>query len=254
MSIHSIHIMIFLFLLSSFEAGAYTDSDCIKCHDRAGKGSALKMSADQFNSSIHGGETSCQECHTYVLDDAHQESVGSGAVGCNGCHDQKNRHGIRALDNRPKCFNCHTRHNIRSKDDPHATVHPDRLQQTCRACHPAESGAVGYLSWFISIQIASHPKQDFSQVYSRKNCMGCHQGTAAHGEPDPINELNCHVCHLTGEGKNKLWGVMHPDAQMETQPGVFAASVTYQLILVILVLGGFRRLVRYFSKPAKGKD
>ncbi len=252
MKIRFSHILFILFLLSAFEVGAYTDADCIKCHDRTGQKSMLKMSVEQFNHSIHGDgtilEVSCQNCHTNVVDEDHQETVGSGAVNCTDCHDQVNRHGIPAIDSRPKCFSCHTRHNIRSKEDPQASVHPDRLQQTCRACHPAQSGAIGYFSWFTSIQIASHPKQDFSQVYTRKNCLGCHQGKAAHGETDPVNDQNCHACHLDDDGKNKLWGAMHPDATLDTQPGVFTAAFTYQLALVIMVFGGFRWLVRYFSK------
>jgi hypothetical protein len=241
-------MVILLFLLWSFEAEAYTSADCIKCHDRSGQESALKMSVEQFNRSIHAAEHECQDCHANVVDEEHQETVGSGAVNCSNCHDQKNRHGIRAIEGRPRCINCHTRHNMRSKDDPRSSVHPDRLQRSCRGCHPEQSGQTGYLSWFTSIQIVSHPKQDFSQVYSRKDCLGCHQGNAAHGELGPINDQNCHACHLDDKGQNKLFGFIHPDAQLKTQPGVFAAACTYQLVLVIMVFCGFTRLVGHFSK------
>ena len=241
-------ILLVLLLLPSIEVGAYTDEDCIKCHDRAGQGSTLKMSVEQFNRSIHAVEFTCRDCHINVADDDHQEVVGSGAVNCKECHDKENRHGIGAIDNRPRCFSCHTRHNIRSKDDQRASVHPDRLQLTCRACHPVQSGTAGYFAWFTSVQIASHPKQDFSRIYVSENCLGCHQGQAAHGETEPINDQNCYTCHLDGDGQNKLWGVIHPGAQLETQPGVFAAAVTYQLILVIMVFCGFRWLVRHFSE------
>jgi hypothetical protein len=247
MKIHPIQIFIFLMLILPFEVGAYTDEDCIKCHDRTGEGSALKMSVEQFNRSIHADEAACQNCHTNVVDDDHQEVAGSGAVNCRQCHDQENRHAMGATDNRPKCFNCHTRHNTHSKDDPQASVHPDRLEQTCRACHPAQSGTAGYFTWFTSVQIASHPKQDFSQIYTGENCLGCHQGQAAHGETAPINDQNCHTCHFDDDGQNKLWGVIHPDAQLETQPGVFAAAVTYQLVLATMVFGGFCWLIRHFS-------
>ena len=254
MKIRFIHLLSVLYLVSSVEAGAYTDADCIDCHGRPGKGSMLKMSVEQFNSSVHGGEVSCRECHAGVLDEDHQETVGSGAVNCTECHEQDNRHGTGVVKSGPKCFDCHTRHHILAKDDPLSSVHGDRLQQTCRACHPAQSSPPDYLSWSASIQIASHPKQDFSQIYTRRNCLGCHQGKAAHGEPDPISEQNCHSCHLKEDGKNKLLGVMHPDANPETQPGVFVAAVTYQVALVIMVFGGFGWLVRRFAKVAKRKE
>lgn len=245
-------LVLVLFLLSSVRAGAYTDADCIECHDRGGEGSVLKMSVEQFNRSIHrsieGEEISCQECHVNVEDEEHQETPGSGAVDCTQCHDRENRHGTPSIGRRPKCFDCHARHNIRSKEDPQASVHADRLEQTCKACHPLQSGAMRYFSWFTSIQIASHPKQDFSFVYTRQNCLGCHQGKAAHGETAPVNDQNCHVCHLGDDGKHKLLGVIHPDAKLATQPGVFTAAFAYQLALFIMVISGFRRLVRYFSK------
>jgi hypothetical protein len=137
---------------------------------------------------------------------------------------------------------------MHSKDDPQSSVHPDRLQQTCRTCHPVQSGPPDYFSWFTSIRIASPPKQDFSLVYTRENCLGCHQGKAAHGEEAFLNDQNCHICHLDDDGRNQLLGVMHPDATLNTQPGVFAAAFTYQLALAVMVWGGFRWLVRYFSK------
>jgi hypothetical protein len=241
-------------LLSALEAGAYTDTDCIECHGGTGQESLLKMSVEQFNRSAHGEEVSCQECHTNVVDEDHQETAGSGAVDCSACHDQVNQHGAGATGERPKCFSCHTRHNILSPDDPQSTVHAERLCQTCRACHPGQSGSIGYLAWFPSIQITSHPKQDFSQVYTRENCLGCHQGRAAHGETGPIDDQNCYTCHLDGDGRNKLWGVMHPEVRPQKQPGVFAAGVSYQLALVMMIIGGFVGLVRFFSNVSKRKD
>ena len=254
MKIRFTHILLVLFLLPVFEVGAYTDADCIKCHDRAGQESILKMSVEQFNRSAHGGEVSCQECHANVVDEDHQEIPGSGAVDCSACHDQFNQHGARATEGRPTCFSCHTRHNILPPDDLQSTVHADQLRQTCRACHPGQSGSIGYLTWFTSIQVASHPKQDFSQVYTRENCLGCHQGRAAHGETDPVDDQNCHTCHLDDEGQSKLWGVMHPEAQIKNQPRVFAAAVTYQLVLIIMVFCGFRWLMRCFTKVSKRKE
>ena len=91
-------------------------------------------------------------------------------------------------------------------------------------------------------------------VYTRENCVGCHQGQAVHGEAEPVDDQTCHACHLTADGQNKLLGIMHPQAQMESQPGVFAAAVTYQVVLITMVLGGFRWLMRRFLNVFKGKE
>ena len=254
MKIRFTNILLVMFLLPVLSAGAYTDEDCIRCHGGEGKESLLRMSVEQFERSVHGEEISCQECHENVVDEGHQETAGSGAVDCSACHEQVNQHGAGAMEGRPKCFNCHTRHNMLSAENPQSTVHADLLPNTCRTCHHEQSGSIEYLTWFPSIQIASHPKQDFSQVYTRENCVGCHQGRAAHGETEPIDGQNCYTCHLDEDGHNKLWGVMHPEAQVETQPGVFTAAVTYQVVLFTMVFGGFRWLVRRFSKVDKGKE
>lgn len=254
MKIRFTHILMVLFLLPVFVAGAYTDEDCIKCHTGAGQESLLKMSMEQFNGSAHGEEVSCLECHANVVAADHQETPGSGAVDCSACHDTINQHGAGASEGRPKCFNCHTRHNILSPGDPMSSVYAGRLQQTCRACHPGQSGSIGYLAWFPSIQVASHPKQDFSLVYTRENCLGCHQGRAVHGETEPVDGQNCYTCHLDGDGRNKLWGVMHPEVQPQKQPGVFAAIVTYQFVLVMMIFGGFFWLVHFFSNVSKRKE
>jgi hypothetical protein len=254
MNIRFTHILLVFLLLPALEAGAYTEADCIECHSGTGQESLRKMSMEQFNRSVHGGEVSCQECHTSVVGEDHQEEAGAGAVDCSACHDQVNQHGAGSSEGRPKCFSCHTRHNILSPGDPMSSVHAKRLGQTCRACHPGQSGSTGYLAWFLSIQVSSHPKQDFSLVYTRENCLGCHQGRAAHGETEPVYNQNCYTCHLDDDGRNKLWGVMHPEAQMERQPGVFTAAVTYQVVLIAMVFGGFRWLIRRFSKNTKGKE
>ncbi|MCG6911688.1 MAG: hypothetical protein LJE94_16420 [Deltaproteobacteria bacterium] len=254
MKIRIMYILLVLFLLPVVGAGAYTDEDCIRCHGGDSQESLLKMSMEQFKRSVHGKEGSCQGCHTNVLDEDHQETQGSGAVDCAACHDKFNQHGAGATQGRPKCFSCHTRHGILSPKNPRSSVHPDRLRQTCRSCHPVQSGSSGYMAWLPSIRVASHPKQDFSQVYDMDNCLGCHQGRAAHGETDPLNDQKCHTCHLDKDGKNKLWGVMHPEVRWDKQPGVTVAAVGYQLSLLVLVIGGFRWLVRRFSRVSKRKE
>jgi hypothetical protein len=133
-----------------------------------------------------------------------------------------------------------------AKDDPRSTVHASRLQETCRSCHPRESGQTDYMSWLPSLQVASHSKQDFSQIYERTNCLGCHQGMGAHGQQETINEQTCQTCHVTLDGHSKLLGYIHSKADA-SQPEVKVAASIYQLMLGILLLGGFGFFIRKFS-------
>jgi len=231
---------------------AYSPQDCINCHKIGSTESKLQISIDDFKASIHGeedDETTCRDCHTLVEDDNHQTTPGTGAVDCSSCHEQENRHGRKsATGTRPPCHSCHSRHGMLAKDDPRSSVHPRRLKETCQSCHTRQCGETDYLSWLPSLQIASHSKQDFSQSYSRDNCLGCHQGSAFHGEHEPINDQTCFTCHVTKDGQSKLLGYIHPQTDARHQPGVVAAAAVYQVILVVLVFGGIAFFIRHFSR------
>jgi hypothetical protein len=227
---------------------AYEMTDCIDCHDLSAGGSRFTIDTAAFEDSVHGEAAECMDCHTGIVDESHTATPGSGTVDCSGCHDQENQHGLGGLrDNRPDCYHCHTRHNIRGMDDPASAIHPDRLEQTCAACHPAQSGQVGYFSWLPSLKIATHPKADLSGRFEMGNCLGCHQGRASHGEAEPVSDDNCNRCHLTAEGQNPMLGVMHPEADPATQAGIFSVAVLYQIVIGMLVVGGMIFFVRRFS-------
>lgn len=226
-------------------ATAYSPEDCIECHRTGSEESGLHISLDEFNASIHAEEAGCQDCHTLVENEDHETTPGSGAADCSNCHEQENLHG-RGLNSgtRPQCYSCHTRHGMRAKDDPSSSVHTQRLQETCRSCHPRECGQTDYFSWLPSLQIASHSKQDFSQVYDRTNCLGCHQGQAVHGGQEIINDQTCFTCHVSLDGQNKLLGYIHSKADARRQPGVMAAATIYQVFMGVLLLGGFVFFIR----------
>ena len=244
--------LLVLILATVHSAFAYTSEDCIECHRTGSEESELHISLDEFNASIHAEEASCQDCHTLVVDDDHQTTPGSGATDCSECHEQQNLHG-RGSDagTRPQCYSCHTRHGMLPKDDPRSSTHSQRLKETCKSCHARESGETDYFSWLPSLQIASHGKQDFSQVYDRANCLGCHQGQAAHGESDPISDQTCFKCHVSLDGQNKLLGYIHSKADARRQPGVMAAASIYQVFLGVLILGGFAFFIRKLSAKPK---
>ena len=237
---------------SKTESG-YSPEDCIECHRTGSDESERQISISEYEESVHGQEITCLDCHTEVVDDEHQATEGSGTVDCSACHEQENRHGVNGPEeDRPQCHDCHTRHNMLTKTDPASTVHPDQFSATCAGCHAMASGKTDYFSWFPSFQIASHPKADFAGDYSDANCLGCHQGGAAHGEEEPLVDQDCHKCHRSPEMEGAMWGKIHPTADRKKQPAVFAAASIYQVSIVIgvvLLLGRFfRSQARVHSK------
>jgi len=228
-----------VFCLWSHSSQAYTTEDCIRCHRKGSPESFLHIEVEEFKRSAHGATLSCLDCHGAVQDESHQLMGGSVSVSCMECHEQENRHGLEGGgDRRPKCYSCHTKHRILGKEAPLSSVHPDALDETCASCHPVECGKPDYLSWFPSLQIVSHGKQDFSKAYSRGNCLGCHQGDGAHGEKKPINDQDCAKCHKA------LMGFIHPKADSEKQPGILVSVWIYQAFLAGLLWGGFRFYTR----------
>lgn len=223
----------------------YTPEDCIACHRTGSQESERQISIVEYETSVHGQEITCLDCHTDIVDDDHQTTEGSAMVDCSACHEQEDRHGSEGSEkNRPHCYDCHTRHHILTKGDPASSVHPDHFSTTCGSCHAMATGKTGYFSWFPSFRIASHPKADFAGDYSAQNCLGCHQGAAAHGEEDPVVDQDCHKCHRSMETVGAMWGRIHPTADRKDQPAIFAAASIYQLSIVIgviLILGRFFR-------------
>lgn len=241
-----------LFWFIPCETWAYTSKDCMGCHSEGSKESVLHISIGEFQRSIHGRDMTCMDCHTGIEDDEHTRSKGAGAVDCGECHEQENRHGSPSTsENLPRCHSCHTRHGILGKDDRVSTVHPEKLKQTCKGCHPLECGEFDYFSWLPSIRIMSHKKQDFSQAYRKENCLGCHQGQAAHGEKETLNEQNCHICHMSVKDQGALMGYIHPKADYRKQPIVFAAATLYQIFIVLLLWGGCRLYIPKLSRILK---
>ncbi len=244
--------IIILLLLLPCNASTYTVNDCIGCHSKGSKESTLHISITGFRDSVHGGQLACMDCHTGITDDDHELIKAPVAVDCGQCHENDNMHGLSAKEeDRPQCCSCHGKHDILGKDNPSSRIHPEQLKYTCRGCHSNESGEPGYFSWLPSLQVRSHKKQDYSQDYGRSNCMGCHQGQAAHGEPDPLDAQNCHLCHMVLKERAAVMGYIHPKAGLHDQPVTFFAAVIYQAF-ILLMLWRLFRFVR-FRISGKGR-
>lgn len=238
----------FLFL-SAQHLFAYTTEDCIGCH-RTGSGeSTLQMVPEEYNHSVHAGEISCRDCHKSVIDKGHITIKGSGIVDCGQCHEQQNKHGLGSKGGtRPQCYSCHTRHSILKGDHRESSVHPEQLQQTCGACHPAQVGEAGFLPWLTSLKVKSHGKQDLGCNYDEEDCLGCHQGQAAHGEKTVLNDRSCSKCHFPSHGRAPLMGAIHPSSGAGTNPWMVFPRGIYGLAAVLLLIGGFGFFIRKLTR------
>ncbi len=237
----------------------YTQDECIECHHSGSEESTRHIAVKEFKASIHGEGLTCMDCHTGVLDEDHRFTEGSGAVSCRACHEQENLHGQKRYSQTnapddmklPRCHDCHTRHNILARDNPQSAHHPERLAQTCGKCHPEASGQMRASTWLSSFPIASHKKGDFGDAYKKDNCLGCHQGAGAHGEDAPINNQQCPKCHLNPEGKNAMWGDMHPSLQ--TKPSRLVAATLYLFLFAGLFIVGLRKCLDFMFDTVPGR-
>ena len=238
-----------LILHSGDNLHAYTMEECIECHKLGSEKAKLHIPVKIFKTSIHHREeTTCMDCHMDVVDEDHETTKGSGVVDCSECHDEENKHGQEAtMEDRPQCHSCHPKHRMLEKGNPTSALHPQQLRNTCKECHPVESGETGYFSWLPSIRIMSHKKQDFSQAYGKDNCMGCHQGDVAHGEEDPIDEQTCYICHIGKDDQSPVMGYIHTRADAKKQPGILVAATIYQICIGLILLGVFRLFILRFS-------
>ena len=236
----------------SFNSYAFTQEECIQCHRKESGKSFLQISIVEFQHSIHGNEITCGDCHSGIESKEHERVKGSGAVDCGQCHEQENRHGLGTeRDDRPACHSCHGKHGILGKDKMISMAHREKLKNTCSKCHPVECGEIGFLSRLLSLQIRSHKKQDFSRDYRRTNCIGCHQGQAAHGEKKPIDTQDCHICHMSLKGHLPITVYIHPRADYEKQPAIFIAAAIYPIFIIFILWCGVKYMVLRLSVKSK---
>jgi hypothetical protein len=246
-----LYLIALMIIFTATHLWAYTQKECINCHKPASQGSSRHINIETFGTSVHGNVISCLDCHTGVKNEGHKSTRGLGAVDCRNCHDQENRHGLHAQSRKPRCQSCHTRHNILGKSNKKSSLHPDNLKQTCGTCHAMRTADSDFFSGLPAAKIKSHPKQDFSRDFSDTNCIGCHQGKAAHGEISPVDDQGCHRCHITPEGNSLLYGHIHPRANKEMKPANLASAMIYRFCLAILVWGGFKSFLNKLSAKKK---
>jgi len=196
------------------QAEREVERKCLECHNNPalhgaradGKLRSAYVDTERYRNSVHyEKEYTCLSCHPDATPDFHPRE-GVRIRSCGDCHDhedeladfQKSRHG-KALKEGVKdgadCFSCHSNHYTRKKSDPEARIHPDRVRETCGACHPEEGGFTASGSWWAGSRMSAHGKSDLSGDFSVRNCRDCHFGPDTHRTPLPEELPVCAACH-----------------------------------------------------------
>ncbi|MBI5442561.1 MAG: hypothetical protein HY900_15270 [Deltaproteobacteria bacterium] len=244
--------------------------------DRTGIQRSLHVDPKAYAASMHGRKgLLCIDCHQDGDPNFHPR-VGYRKVDCRACHSktppadvfpanalqtlqargikpppEESRNGeswmktahakawVKGTRGAPFCSDCHTAHYVRPKKESASTVHVTNLPQTCGACHPDQIRAYGVGGLLARFRIAGHGKGDLSNRYAVSECLSCHQGEAAHGEPT-VTKQACPKCHQVPP-KEKRAGValasIHVKPKAEDQPVSQAFGWAYALVFWGAVAG-----------------
>jgi hypothetical protein len=246
---------------------ANKDQECLVCHREVGlkrlsaKGelNSLHVNPDEWERDVHHQKRiKCIDCHEGMTPFSHPKE-GARKVVCGRCHpgaseeNQLNIHNTFIdISNKslPECFDCHSKHRVRAKDDPESTVNPRNIGKTCYACHQeiVRSGIINLLPTQI---ILGHRQCDVNERFDLSMCINCH-GDAGHGSLTSYPEY-CSRCHNTKK-KPSLFSSTHSLSSSETQPLRFFMehmSLSLNLVLIVGVLFIFLIYVIRFHKMRK---
>lgn len=146
-------VIIILVLASSVsQTQALNNKKCFECHGSREFKKRLKTGAEislfidevEVSKSVHT-DLECVNCH----EDLSKVSVFphrkiKSSVYCGKCHKQRKElylssiHGKAKeskIEDAPQCWHCHSRHDIKAKEDPDSLVYPKNEPRTCGKCH-----------------------------------------------------------------------------------------------------------------------
>lgn len=228
--------------------------DCLSCHKPGSTGSKLAIDHQALAASVHGGQLDCLECHPGAEDPAHRLIKEPRPVNCLACHqEQAEGHGSKG--DPVRCWQCHGKHAIFSAENQLSFLHASNLAATCGKCHQEQALMQGFGANLLSFRLRGHGKADLAAGHQLANCLACHQGKAAHGENQPINQAHCYLCHNSQGAGNWVMGSLHGSSSaMERRPLLAFGNALYLLIIIgalaLFCWGWWRRLALW----ARGKS
>lgn len=199
-------------LVSAYHTRSDIGKSCLKCHQK-------KSYKDDLAQSVHK-KLSCQNCHSYVLNnikDHKNAPIGGPKADCYLCHSaianihKESIHGIslaEGINEAAQCWNCHGSHNILPLSDKNNKVHGSNLIKTCGKCHD-NADFIKKFAFAVKApgkmySLSVHGKL----VKSEKNAATC---ITCHGSHDIKNRV---------QADSKISGVNLPNTCIECHPKV----------------------------------
>ena len=241
------------------QAVAQETDECLECHqdrnltkkDATGRVHSLYVDKDGFARSVHGEmDYTCVDCHEGARAEEHP-AEGLPDVKCGECHEEAlaaftaSNHGrLLAAGNpdAPQCYDCHGMHDVLSSDTPAAATSPERLSETCGACHEAQ--AYNPLRPNAAARVKGHGKVNMSADFSTENCGACHFEVIRHGDEDREPAV-CAGCHEV-EKSTLLFGTIH-------RPKLVTGSLLHAGLLLMYLVVCIAGLTVYLRKGPAGK-
>lgn len=231
-----------------------------------GKKRDLTVELEGYEASVHGQRGFwCIDCH-FGADPNFHPREGYPKVDCRACHSEKppenvyppnpkaifaeretkppekkylkgdgwtnTKHGKAWLEGKEKapfCNDCHTAHYVKRPEDSASTVSDCNLPDTCGKCHEGKVASVSVGGALARWSIAGHGKGDFSQSFSEKRCVSCHQGEAAHGE-ETVTGQACPSCHRSAQSVEAGSKSFHVDVSDSAELSGKALRYVYDLL------------------------
>jgi hypothetical protein len=249
----------------------YENSECLECHGDpnlvqvlpSGELRSIFVDPAAWEGDVHNRKgLRCVDCHRGASPHSHPRG-GLPEPDCSRCHPESaedflaTTHAKMAglTDNKlPECYDCHTAHAVRTKDDRQSTVHVKRIKETCRQCHP-EIMPRGLVSRLATFRISGHRKENVSRSFDMKVCIRCHHEGAAHGRARIYHGM-CNDCHRPRVEKATVG--IHLIPSWKEQPVTFVLKYFDGLLAlcVVLAVAGFFAM-RYrgnIRSMVKGKN
>lgn len=208
-------------LVAAYHTQKDIGKKCLECHKKKSYGEELAKSVHQ--------KLSCQNCHSYVLNNIkdHKDApIGGPTADCYLCHTaiadihKESIHGIslaEGINEAAQCWDCHGSHHILRVADKSSKAHVSNLVNTCGACHDNPefikkfSFAVKAPGKMYSLSV--HGKLVESEKKDAATCITCHGSHDIKNRVQPGSKIaginlpgTCAGCHpkITDEYKQSI--------------------------------------------------
>ena len=197
---------------------------CMKCHSNKnltkvenGKTVSLYVDIEHFKNSVHQNN-SCVKCHTNVNPQSNPVCKNSGKVDCSICHQAQvedykvSIHGQKHFSgdkNAPYCTDCHTSHNVQSKNSQTSPTFSRNVPELCGNCHREGKNIATALDESHKGIVANYKESIHgkgllqSGLLVTATCVDCHSSHKELPKNDPNSTVNpknigktCAKCHL----------------------------------------------------------